>query len=278
MDKSTSDVFKSILKEAGYNHSGSREKIQTFIDGPMTKWFNKYGFKVVNNLTSIPTEKNSFDNKEVNITIAQSLNRKGAGDYRIQVKFSDIYRSYSSQKSSELVLASKITGKNADVYDNSEILMKARGQFQAFMEPKLKEFGLELIKFYGDGDYSSNYNYDIYVRDIEGSSGWKNKYSNYSINEWLKETEDLIVETYNLDLLSDLTTKADGPESIETRFYVQDKGSKNPLFWKVFSYRNSIQIKVAYMDASVKFYDDWYFSRDEYPDPEMIIREIDLDD
>lgn len=118
-------------------------------------------------------------------------------------------------------------------------------------------------------------------------------YNNYTSAEWCKEVEDSIIQKLNLELLPELTAKTDlhSTGTDEMRFYVQNKGSENPKIWKfcsvgvkdadgnnIFGEENGeVHIKMAGLGEYSKDYKSWYFPREYYPNPKMILKEMKLD-
>lgn len=117
--------------------------------------------------------------------------------------------------------------------------------------------------------------------------------NSYTSAEWCKEVEDSIIQKLNLQPLPELTAKTDlhSTGTDEMRFYVQNKGSENPKIWKfcsvgvkdadgtdIFGEENGeVHIKMAGLGEYSKDYKSWYFPREYYPNPKMILKEMKLD-
>ena len=118
-------------------------------------------------------------------------------------------------------------------------------------------------------------------------------HDSYTSAEWCKEVEDLIIQKLNLELLPELTAKTDlhSTGTDEMRFYVQNKGSESPKIWKFCSVgvkdtdgvdipgeeNGEVHIKMAGLGEYSKDYKSWYFPREYYPNPKMILKEMKLD-
>lgn len=287
-------IFKSILREAGYNHGASKEKIKQFIKGPVAKWFNQYGFKVIlenEELPWFPPEEWHEENCVVKAVIKP---KKTSGTYKVSFDFSNLYHDYSTSVSSSRILPYKVLGKEWDGWSSvrdyeQKDAIKVRGQYIYKMEAEAANSGLE-VKFEAkDKDYSSSADFDFIARDISGSDSYKTQYEGFDGATWIKESEDLVASTFELAPLENYTTKN---EKADVHYYLYTKNPEAIALVKITSevnsrpsYSDSDDVGKGYLEIVWAPTDDyrrsndeeiqrWHFQQADCPDPETIIQII----
>ena len=274
------NVFASILRES-YNHDSSKEKVMKLIQGPITKWFNEYGYKVVGpdeELPSIPSDESHPENCAVKYTIKND--EKTSGKYEVNFRWARIFHNYAHTSSCNELLAEKVMGFKPNKDDNRDWLkqrkaeLQAVGQFFYKIEAEAKSFGLDIKFKYKDADYTSSQEFDFTVTDIEGTAAHEKHLGVLTSEDWNKETEEALIKKYNLIPLPELTfSKTYGRDTVESRFYIFGKGTNNTTLVRVFceDYHGKGCIKVI-AGCTNEYSEDaqaFYLTQEDYKDPEI---------
>lgn len=279
------DIFGQILREA-YNHGSSKDKITKFVQGPVTKWFNEYGYKVVGpdeELPSIPSDESHPENCAVKYTIEND--EKTSGKYKVSFRWASIFHNYAHRTSCNELLAAKVMGYKENREDNQDWLnrqkaeLKAVGQFIFKMETEAKSFGLDVSFKYKDADYTSSQEFDFIAVDVEGTAAHGEHLGSLDTASWNKEVEDALIEQYGLIPLPELTfSEKFGEDIIESRYYIYGKGTRNTALIRICAeeYHNKGLVRV-FAGLTEEYNEDvpsYNIMQEDFADPEIGAQQI----
>ena len=282
----TTEIFQQILREA-YNHGSSKDKIVKFIQGPVTKWFTEYGYKVVGpdeELPSIPPDEDHSENCVVKYTIKND--EKKSGKYKVSFQWALIFRNYAHHESCLELLAAKVMGYKENKEDNEDWLKKNKAELQAVsqfyykMEAEAKSFGLD-IKFRDkDTNYTSLQEFDFEVTDIEGTAAYGEHIGSLSQKDWAKEGEDAIVAKFNLESHPELNYSENySSGNVESHFYIYNKGKEDCALIRIDCYESdsssgTLSVSIGSTNEYYEGPKGFYFSQKDYKDPGLLANEI----